>query len=78
MKPAELRALIRETDHKPIRLCMDDGKAYTISHPDFALVAESAILLVSGPGHEFGDVDFVVCDLDHLSRVERLKVKRAA
>jgi hypothetical protein len=78
MKAAELRALIRQSAQRPLRICMDDGRTYTISHPDYALVAESALLLVSGPGHELGDADFVVCYFDHLARVEHLKTKKAA
>jgi hypothetical protein len=50
MKAAELRALIRQSDQRPLRMCRDDGKTYTISHPDYALVAESALLLVGGLG----------------------------
>lgn len=77
MKAAELRALIRQSDVRPLRICMDDGRTHTISHPDYALVAESA-LLVSGPGLDLGDADFVVCYFDHLARVEHLKTKKAA
>jgi len=78
MKAAELRALIRQSDQRPLRICMDDGRTHTISHPDYALVAESALLLVSGPGHQLADADFVVCYFDHLARVEHLKTKKAA
>jgi hypothetical protein len=30
---------------------MDDGRAYTVNHPDFAMVADGAVILGSGPGH---------------------------
>jgi len=78
MKAAELRALIRQSGERPFRICMDDGRSYTVSHPDFALVAESVLLLVSGPGHDPGGADFVVCYFDHLARVEHLKTRKAA
>jgi len=78
MKAAELRALIRQSAQKPLRICTDDGRTYTITHPDFALVSESALLLVSGPGHDLGDADFVICYFDHLARVEHVKTKKAA
>jgi hypothetical protein len=78
MKTAELRALVRESDLRPIRICMDDGKTYTISHPDFAMVADTAVIIANGPGQNLGDMDFVVCYFDHLSRVEHLKGKSKA
>lgn len=76
MKEAELRALVREADLKPLRICMDDGKPYVVSHPDFAMVADGALILGSGPQHDWGGASFVVCYFDHISRVEQLK-KRA-
>jgi hypothetical protein len=69
MKQSEFRELIHNSPQRPIRICMDDGKTYTVSHPDFALAAPSAILLVSGPGHSFG-ASFVICGFEHISRVE--------
>jgi hypothetical protein len=76
MKAAELRALIRESAAKPIRVCMDDGRQFTISHPDFGMVADGALIVGSGPGHELGETSFAVCWFDHITRVEVLK-KRA-
>ncbi len=69
MKQNELRELIHNSAHRPVRICMDDGRTFEISHPDFALAAPEAIILVSGPGHDFG-VNFVICWFDHISRVE--------
>ena len=69
MKQRELRELIHNSIHRPVRICMDDGKTYAVSHPDFALVAPEAIVLSSGPGHQFG-VNFVICWFDHIARVE--------
>jgi len=31
-KASDLRALIREADLQPVRIHLDNGKAYTISH----------------------------------------------
>jgi len=69
MKQSELRELIHNSSKRPVRICMDDGKSYLVSHSDFALVAPEAIVLVAGPGHDFG-VNFVICWFDHISRVE--------
>lgn len=76
MKESKLRTLIRESDSKPVRICMDDGRTFTVSHPDFGMVADGALVIGSGPGHELSGTSFVICYLDHISRVELLK-KRA-
>ncbi len=77
-KKHELRALIRDSSHKPVRICMDDGRSYTISHPDFGMVADDAVVIGSGPGHNLGGLSFVICYFDHISRVELLKGKTKA
>lgn len=78
MKEAELRVLVRKSYQSPFRVCMNDGKAYTVSHPDFALVADDALILANGPGHELGNVSFVICYFDQITRIERLKGKQKA
>ena len=78
MKEAELRGLIRESHLQPLRVHLDDGKSYAISHPDFALVADGALLLVAGPGIDLGDARFTVCYFDHIVRVEAIKKKSKA
>jgi hypothetical protein len=78
MKETELRALIREAHIQPIRVHLDDGKSFTISHPDFALVADGALLLVAGSGIDLGDARFAVCYFDHIVRVEAIRKKTKA
>mgnify|MGYP003333531739 FL=1 len=72
MQETELRALIREASRRPVRLCLDDGRSYTITHPDFGMVGNQAIVLGSGPDHDLGGPSFVICYFDHISRVEVL------
>ena len=69
MKQSDLRELIHNSAHRPLRICMDDGKTYTVSHPDFALAGPNSVMLASGPGHSFG-ASYVICGFDHISRVE--------
>lgn len=76
MKQEDLRAMIRESDTKPFRICMDDGRDYVVNHPDFAMVADGAVIIGGGPGHDLGGAAFVICYLEHISRVELLKHKR--
>lgn len=80
MKQEEWRALVRESDRKPFRICMDVGRAYTVTHPDFAMVADGAVIIGSGPGRELGGAAFVICYFEHVSRVElmRPRTKKAA
>ncbi len=80
MKPEALREMVRDSIRKPFKVCMDDGRAYTVTHPDFALVGNDGLVLASGPGHELGGPSFVVCYFEHVSRVEMFKprMKKAA
>lgn len=75
MHESELRALIRESGSHPVRLCMDDGRSYTVAHPEFGMVANQAVVLGSGPGHDLGGPGFVICYFDHVTRVEVLDAK---
>lgn len=73
MKEDELRTPIRESDLNPIRVCMDDGRTFTINHPDFGMVADDAVIIGSGPGNELRDASFVIRYFDHIAREEELK-----
>lgn len=73
MKQEDLRAMVRESDSKPFKICMDDGRSYVVNHPDFAMVADGAVIIGSGPGRELGGATFVICYFEHVSRVELLK-----
>lgn len=77
-KESELRALVRGSHLQPIRIHLDDGKAYTITHPDFALVAEGALVLAHGPGLDLGGARLAICYFEHITRVEVLRRKTKA
>ncbi len=77
MKETDLRDMIRDSHLKPVRVCMDDGKTYTISHPDFGFVAEGAIIISNGPGHDLGGASFVICYFEHITRVETLTRRKS-
>ena len=76
MSREEIRELIRNTPRKPLRLCMDDGRRYTVSHPDFALAGPDAVVLASGPGHDFG-ASYVICYFEHIARIELIPRPKA-
>ncbi|MCX8090282.1 MAG: hypothetical protein N3I86_05010 [Verrucomicrobiae bacterium] len=69
-KAAELRALIRQSHRRPVRLHLSDGRSFTITHPDFAAVGEDAVVLLRGPGIDLGDAHFAICDFEHIVRIE--------
>jgi hypothetical protein len=75
IKQEELRTLIRQSHLQPVRIFMDDGKSYTVKHPDFAIVSDVALLLVSGPGIDLDDAHFAICYFDHITRLETPKKK---
>lgn len=77
-KESELRALVRASHLQPIRIHLDDGKIYTIAHPDFALVAEGALVLAHGPGLDLEGARLVICYFEHITRVEVLRRKTKA
>jgi len=70
--------MVRQLHLQPMRVHLDDGKAYTISHPDFALVAEGALVLAHGPGLDLGGARLVICYFEDITRVEMLKRKAKA
>jgi hypothetical protein len=50
MKPEKPRTMVRESDSKPFKICMDDGRSYIVNHPDFAMVADGRSSLAAGRG----------------------------
>ena len=78
LKQDELRTLIRQSHLQPVRIFMDDGKNFTIKHPDFAIVSDIALLLVHGPGIDLHDSHFAICYFDHITRIETPRKKNKA
>lgn len=76
MEQLRLGELLPNSIQRPVRICMDDGRACKVFHPEFALAAPEAVGLSSGPGPEFG-VSFVTCWFDHISRIEVSEKPRA-
>jgi hypothetical protein len=75
MKEAELKELVRQSHVQPIRIRVDDGREYALSHPDFGFVANGTFILAHGPRHDLGGPGFVLLPLNHVSRVELSRKK---
>jgi hypothetical protein len=41
-------------------------------------VADGALILANGPGHDLGGPGFIICYFEHISRIEQLKRKAKA
>ena len=72
MTQKEVKDFIQHSAEKPIRISLDDGASYQVTHPDFAFATSGSLILASGPGHNLG-AEFVVCPFTHITRVEVLK-----
>jgi hypothetical protein len=70
MNQSALRKMIQNSIQRHVRICMDDGAKYEVSHPDFAMITPDAVVLAAGSGHDLGGLSFVICWLDNISRVE--------
>lgn len=69
-----MKGFIRRVADQPIKIRLDDGASYVLSHPDFAFTTEGSLILANGPGHEL-EAEFVVCPYSHIARVEIAKRK---
>ncbi len=77
MTQEQMKGFVRRASEQPVKIHLDDGATYVLSHPDFGFTTEDSLILANGPGHELG-VGFVVCPLNHISRVEVAKRKTRA
>ena len=75
MTESQLKTLISQSHQQPLRICMDDGRAFSVSHPDFAFVANEWIILAEGPKHDLGGEGMVLLPLEHISGVHVAKRK---
>lgn len=70
MNTEELRKLIRNSTMQPFVVCLGDGAAYRVTHPDFALLAEHTLIVAAQPGQDFDGSSFVICPVSHISCVK--------
>lgn len=73
MNIPQLRRLIREADLRPVRVSLDDGRSFTLVHPDYGLVTEDGLIIANGPGMDLKGSSFVICYFDHITSVEVVK-----
>lgn len=78
MKQSDIREMIRNADKQPFMVCMDDGTTYKVTHPDFAFLAPDTLIIAAPPDQNLGGKSFVLCMLEHVSRLGILKKKAKA
>lgn len=78
MNTEELRKLIRNSTTQPFVVCLDDGAAYRVTHPDFALLAHETLIVAAQPGQDFDGCSYVICPVSHISRVKLTKTRAKA
>ena len=63
---------------QPVRVCMDDGRTFTISHPGFAFVANEWLILAGGSKENLGEDGLALLPFSHISGVHIAKRKTKA
>ena len=78
MSEEQLKTFISNAHVQPVRVCMNDGRSFTISHPDFAFVANDWLILASGPKQNLGNDGLALLPFSHISGVNIAKKKTKA
>jgi hypothetical protein len=70
MSPKDLRQMVRAQPFRPFRVELSNGAAYLVSHPDMALVTDTA-LVIGVPGVKNPDdaERFHIVALEHVARL---------
>ena len=71
MRAEDLLEILRTKPFAPFRIYISDGAAYTIRHPDMAIVERSKVIIaVPGRRPEGPAERTVQCSLMHITRTE--------
>ena len=64
----ELLDLQRERPFRPLRICISDGEAYEVRHPEMMLVTKTKVVIALPNGEDVPE-NTVYCDPVHITRV---------
>ncbi|MCH7719844.1 MAG: hypothetical protein IH988_02475 [Planctomycetes bacterium] len=70
MRPSEIDAQLRQRPFTPFRLCMTDGTAYEVRHPEMMLVTRSEVVIAMDPGDDQIPERSAYLDPVHITRIE--------
>ena len=70
MRTIEIDKQLRHRPFVPFRLCMSDGTAFEVRHPEMVLVSRTIIVLAIHKPRARWPESFVLCDAVHIIRIE--------
>lgn len=70
MRPAEIERQLRQRPFVPFRLCMSDGAAYDVRHPEMLIVSRTVLALAVYERDARVPEGVVFCDPVHIIRIE--------
>lgn len=70
MRTAEIQNQLRQRPFVPFRLCMSDGTAFEVRHPEMLLVSRTIIALAIHKPRARQPEGIVFCDPVHIIRIE--------
>lgn len=72
MRTTEIENQLRQRPFVPFRLRMTDGTAFEVRHPEMVLVSRTIIALAIHRPRAREPEGIVLCDPDHIIRIEPL------
>ncbi len=76
MRTLEIDNQLRQRPFLPFRLCMSDGTAFEVRHPEMVLVSRTIIALAIHKPRARQSDGIVLCDPVHIIRIEPLSDAR--
>ena len=70
MSPDTILKHLRREPFRPIRICLSDGSAYEVRHPELALVTRREVVIALPATQGEVPERSVVCDPLHITRIE--------
>jgi hypothetical protein len=72
MSPEDFKEKVRQRPFEPFRICLTDGRAYEVRHPDLIMAGRrSAVIGMANPSDPDHLYDrYTIVDLLHIVRLE--------
>ena len=70
MRTTEIQNQLRQRPFLPFRLCMSDGTAYEVRHPEMLMVSRTIIAVAIHRPRARQPNGIVLCDPVHIIRIE--------
>lgn len=73
MRPDEFRALLQTAPFRPLRVTLTDERTYDITHPEFAMLGRSVVVIgISASADRIAD-RMVTVSLLHIMQIEPIE-----